>query len=254
MISATHLRKVFGDVVAVDDVSFHAERGEIFGLLGPNGAGKTSTLRMMYGVFTPTAGDVLIDDISVTQQPLKVQQRIGVLPDGGSLYKRLTARENIRYFGELHNMTRAAIDTATNELVDILGMENIIDRRTAGFSQGERMKVSLARAIVHQPDYILLDEPTNGLDVLTTLAVRKLLLSLKAQGKCIIFSSHLMHEVAHLCDRVGIIAHGRVVTQGSISDVTQAAQCTSLEDAFVHFAYRHKTNAESMDKEGHTPA
>ncbi len=245
MIKATGLRKVFGDVVAVDHVSFQADRGEIFGLLGPNGAGKTSTLRMMYGVFTPTAGDVSIDEISVRHQPLEAQRRLGVLPDGGSLYKRLTARENIRYFGELHNMPRTAIDTATEELTSILGMENIIDRRTAGFSQGERMKVSLARAIVHQPDYILLDEPTNGLDVLTTLAVRKLLLALKAQGKCIIFSSHLMHEVANLCDRVGIIAHGKVTVQGSIPEVIQGAGSANLEDAFVHYAYQHERSAQA---------
>ncbi len=237
MIYVNNLSKSFGAVKAVDQLSFTAERGEIYGLLGPNGAGKTTSLRMIYGVFKPTAGEVLIDGINVQNETIKAQQSIGVLPDGGSLYKRLTARENIRYFGKLHGMGKMAIDSSTEHLCDILGMQEIIDRRTAGFSQGERMKVNLARAIVHNPDYILLDEPTNGLDVLTTRAVRHLLLSLKKEGKCVIFSSHLMHEVANLCDKVGIIAHGHMIAEGSIDEVKTASGTQSLEDAFVHYAY-----------------
>ncbi len=237
MIYVNNLSKSFGAVKAVDQLSFTAERGEIYGLLGPNGAGKTTSLRMIYGVFKPTAGEVLIDNINVQDETIKAQQSIGVLPDGGSLYKRLTARENIRYFGELHGMGKEAIESAINHLCDILGMQEIIDRRTAGFSQGERMKVNLARAIVHNPDYVLLDEPTNGLDVLTTRAVRHLLLTLKKEGKCVIFSSHLMHEVANLCDKVGIIAHGHMIAEGSIDEVTTASGTQSLEDAFVHYAY-----------------
>ncbi|MFL0810853.1 MAG: ATP-binding cassette domain-containing protein [Agarilytica sp.] len=237
MIKVHQLHKTFGKVVAVDDISFHAHRGEIYGLLGPNGAGKTTTLRCMYGVFTPDSGDVHIDDISVLKNTLQAQARLGVLPDGGSLYKRLTARENIRYFGELHKMKKSDIENSTEKLSSILGMENILDRRTMGFSQGERMKVNLARAIVHNPDYVLLDEPTNGLDVLTTKAVRKMLLELKAEGKCVIFSSHLMHEVNNLCDRVGIVNEGKIAAQGSIPSVIEASNTQSLEDAFVHFAY-----------------
>ncbi len=243
MILVNNLGKKFGKIIAVDHVSFSADRGKIFGLLGPNGAGKTSTLRMIYGVFRPSSGEVTIDGIHVQKDTLNAQKRLGVLPDGGSLYKRLTARENIQYFGELHGMRKQAIHLSIEKLSDILGMDNIIDRRTAGFSQGERMKVNLARAIVHNPDYVLLDEPTNGLDVITTRAVRKLLLNLKAEGKCVIFSSHLMHEVSNLCDKVGIIASGRMVVQGSIEEIKSGANAETLEDAFVHYAYGNEANA-----------
>ncbi len=238
MIRVAKLGKTFGKLIAVDDVSLTAERGKIFGLLGPNGAGKTSVLRMIYGVLRPTAGKVEVDGLNVENNTLKVQRRLGALPDGGSLYKRLSARENIQYFGALQGMNDKRIAQSIAQLSALLGMEEIIDRRTAGFSQGERMKVSLARALVHDPDYVLLDEPTNGLDVLTTRAVRELLLSLKSRGKCVIFSSHLMHEVANLCDEVGIIAHGKVTALGSIERVIALAGARSLEDAFVHFAYR----------------
>lgn len=237
MIIVNNIRKTFGKVVAVDDVSFSANEGEIFGLLGPNGAGKTTTLRMLYGIFKPTSGELKINDLEINKHNLAVQSQLGVLPDGGSLYKRLTARENITYFAELHKMEKKDIAHTIEYLTEILSMENIIDRRADGFSQGERMKVCLARAIVHKPNYVLLDEPTNGLDVITTRAVRRLLLDLKSQGKCVIFSSHLMHEVSNLCDRVGIISHGRVVIEGTIKDLTEQANAPTLEDAFVHFAY-----------------
>ncbi|MEM7018344.1 MAG: ATP-binding cassette domain-containing protein [Pseudomonadota bacterium] len=240
MIRVNSLRKLFDKVVAVDNVSLQADKGEIYGLLGPNGAGKTTTLRMIYGIFKPTSGQVEIDGLHVEKETSAIQQRLGVLPDGGNMYERLTARENIQYFGELQGVQQKAIDVSIEKLVDLLGMENIIERRTKGFSHGERMKVNLARAIVHNPDYVLLDEPTNGLDVLTTRAVRKLLLGLKAEGKCVIFSSHLMHEVSNLCDRVGIIAHGKMIAEGSIDEVTTQANCNTLEDAFVHFAYDNK--------------
>lgn len=241
MIEVEGLRKFFGDLVAVDDISFGVGKGEIFGLLGPNGAGKTTTLRMLYGLLKPSGGTLSVDGIDVRKQPLAVQNKIGVLPDGGGLYKRLTARENIAYFGALHGMSPAAIKQSTDQLVAILGMADIIGRKTKGFSQGERMKVSLARALVHDPDYILLDEPTNGLDVLTTRAVRQLLLQLKASGKSIIFSSHLMHEVAQLCDRVAIVVDGKLVAQGTVEDVSRQAGVETMEDAFVHFAYERKS-------------
>lgn len=237
MIEVTNLRKVFGNVIAVEDMSFRAKRGEILGLLGPNGAGKTTSLRMLYGLLQPTAGTLTVDAIDVHKQPLLVQKRMGVLPDGGGLYSRLTARENIAYFGALHGMSSAAVDRSIEGFVELLHMQDIIDRRTSGFSQGERMKVSLVRALVHNPDYILLDEPTNGLDVLTTRAVRRLLLQMKDAGKCVIFSSHLMHEVAQLCDRVTIVAQGKVVIQGTIEQVLGQAGVNTMEDAFTYFAY-----------------
>lgn len=242
MISVSKLKKVFGTVIAVNDISFKVDKGEIFGLLGPNGAGKTSTLRMMYGIFKPTEGQVKIDELDVQEHTLAVQQRIGVLSDGGGIYKRLSARENIQYFGELHAMRKSDIASSIAKLSDILGMDDILDRQTLGFSQGERMKVSLARALVHNPDYIFLDEPTNGLDVLTTRAVRTLLLTLKAEGKCVIFSSHLMNEVVNLCDRVGIIAHGKLVTEGTITTILADNNTDNFEDAFVTLAYKESTS------------
>ncbi len=242
MIEIKHIRKTFGNVVAVDDVSFVAKQGEIFGLLGPNGAGKTTSLRMLYGLSKPDSGTLLVDGINVPEHTLQIQQRMGVLPDGGNLYTRLTARENIAYFGKLQGMKSAEIKHSISNFVDILDMHAIIDRKTGGFSQGERMKVSLARALVHNPDYILLDEPTNGLDVLTTQAVRALLLRLKADNKCVIFSSHLMHEVSNLCDRVAIVAQGKVIIEGEQSTVIAKANKHNMEDAFVHFAYGEGAN------------
>ena len=237
MIKAINLAKKFGNVVAVEHVSFTANRGEIYGLLGPNGAGKTTTLRMLYGLVSPTSGKIFYDQHPLQENIQTIQQQLGALPDGGSLYARLTAKENIEYFGRLHGMDKHRIRKQVDEFTERLSMGNIINRKTQGFSQGERMKVSLSRALIHNPDFILLDEPTNGLDVLTTRAVRNLLLELKQQGKCIIFSSHLMHEVSNLCDKVGIIANGSLVKEGTINDVLQAAAQTNLEDAFVHFAY-----------------
>lgn len=242
MIEIKHIRKTYGNVVAVDDVSFVANRGEIFGLLGPNGAGKTTSLRMLYGLSKPDSGSLMVDGINVPEHTLKAQQRMGVLPDGGSLYTRLTARENIAYFGRLQGMKSAEIKRSISNFVDMLDMHSIIDRKTGGFSQGERMKVSLARALVHNPDYILLDEPTNGLDVLTTRAVRALLLRLKAEKKCVIFSSHLMHEVSNLCDRVAIVVQGKVVIEGDQKTVITKANKHNMEDAFVHFAYGEGPN------------
>jgi sodium transport system ATP-binding protein len=237
MIQVTELRKIFGHVMAVDGMTFSAQRGEIFGLLGPNGAGKTTSLRMIYGLLRPTSGSLTVAGMDVNEQPLNVRKRMGVLPDGGGLYTRLTARENIAYFGALHGMSKIAIDRSIDDFVNLLNMQDIIDRKTGGFSQGERMKVSLVRALVHDPDYILLDEPTNGLDVATTRAVRRLLLRMKDAGKCILFSSHLMHEVAQLCDRVAIVVRGKVAAQGSIESVQRQAGVNTMEDAFIHFAY-----------------
>ena len=237
MISIHKLSKTFGRVSAVKQMDFTAFRGEIFGLLGPNGAGKTTTLRMIYGLIKPSSGNILVDDIDVAESPRKCQAKMGVLADGGSLYTRLTARENIQYFAQLHGMNKATFEQRLEEYVSILDMSNIINRKTIGFSQGERMKVGLTRALIHDPNYILLDEPTNGLDVVTTRAVRQLLLHLKSQNKCVIFSSHLMHEVNHLCDRIGIVKNGQVVIHGNIPHIIESAKCDNLEDAFVHFAY-----------------
>ena len=240
MIVAEHLRKTFPGrgkdktpVVAVDDVGFIARDGEITGLLGPNGAGKTTTLRMLYTLMTPETGRVLVDGIDVATDPERVRRSLGVLPDARGVYKRLTARENIRYFGELHGLTKAEIDARTQVLSDQLDMGEILDRQTEGFSQGQRTKTAIARALVHDPRNVILDEPTNGLDVMTTRAMREFLFKLRDDGRCVIFSSHIMQEVAALCDRIVIISHGRVSAEGTPDELRAQAGEDNLEDAFV---------------------
>jgi sodium transport system ATP-binding protein len=217
------------DIVALNNVSFTLNDGEITGLLGLNGAGKSTLMRLIYGLLQPSSGDVWVDNFAVSKNPDLARQQLGVLPDDAGLYKRLTARENIRYFGELQGMAGALLEHSTNQLIDWLGMANIADRRAEGFSLGERMKTALARAIVHQPRHILLDEPTNGLDVITTRAVRRLLQELKAQGRCVIFSSHLMHEVSGLCDRIIVIDHGNILVDGDLDTIKEAGKADNLK-------------------------
>ena len=240
MIIAEHLRKTFPGkgkdktrVVAVDDVGFEARDGEITGLLGPNGAGKTTTLRMLYTLMQPESGRVLVDGKDVATDAEAARRALGVLPDARGVYKRLTARENIRYFGELHGMSRAAIDARTAILAEALQMQDFLDRQTEGFSQGQRTKTAIARALVHDPRNVILDEPTNGLDVMTTRAMRGFLQHLKAEGRCVIFSSHIMQEVAALCDRIVIIAKGQVVAAGTADELRARFGEANLEDAFV---------------------
>jgi sodium transport system ATP-binding protein len=214
-------------------VSFDARDGEITGLLGPNGAGKTTTLRMLYTLMRPDEGRVLVDGLDACAQPGDVRRRLGVLPDARGVYKRLTARENIAYFGQLHGMDAAAIAARVERLVAALGMQDFIDRRTEGFSQGQRTKTAIARALVHAPRNVVLDEPTNGLDVMTTRSMRRFLQELKAEGCCVLFSSHIMQEVAALCDRIVVIAQGRVVAQGTPDELRRQTGQQNLEDAFV---------------------
>jgi sodium transport system ATP-binding protein len=237
MIPANDLHKSFktktGLVKAVEGVSFDAPDGQITGLLGPNGAGKTTTLRMLYTLMTPDRGQVLVDGVDAAKDPLAVRRALGVLPDARGVYKRLTARENIAYFGELHGMSKADIAARTQVLSRALQMDDILDRQTEGFSQGQRTKTAIARALVHDPKNVILDEPTNGLDVMTTRAMRGFLQQLKAEGRCVIFSSHIMQEVAALCDRIVIIAKGQVVASGTADELRERFGETNLEDAFV---------------------
>ena len=240
MIVAEHLRKTFPGrgkdktpVVAVDDVGFIARDGEITGLLGPNGAGKTTTLRMLYTLMTPETGRVLVDGIDVATDPERVRRSLGVLPDARGVYKRLTARENIDYFGRLHGMPPQAIAERTARLAAALQMDDFLDRSTEGFSQGQRTKTAIARALIHDPRNVILDEPTNGLDVMTTRAMRGFLRQLREEGRCVIFSSHIMQEVAALCDRIVIIAQGQVVAAGSADQLREQTGEDNLEDAFV---------------------
>ena len=233
MIEVRHLRKRFGQVVAVDDVSFVAADGAVTGLLGPNGAGKTTALRMIYGLIEPDEGRLSTDEVDVSTDPLAAQARIGVLPDTHGLYPRLTAREHARYFGRLHGLRGPALEDRIQELIDLLDMHAIADRRVEGFSHGERMKVALSRALVHGPRNVLLDEPTNGLDVMSTRAMRNLIRRLRAEGKCVVFSSHIMQEVSALCDSIVILSAGKVVAHGSPDELRAHTGHASLEDAFV---------------------
>ena len=240
MIVAEHLRKTFPGkgkdktpVVAVNDVSFEARDGEITGLLGPNGAGKTTTMRMLYTLMKPESGRVLVDGRDVAGDAVSARRALGVLPDARGVYKRLTARENIAYFGQLHGMSADVIAERTRALAQALQMEDVLDRQTEGFSQGQRTKTAIARALVHAPRNVILDEPTNGLDVMTTRGLRAFLKQLRAEGRCVIFSSHIMQEVAALCDRIVVIAHGRVVAQGTPDELRAQAGQDNLEDAFV---------------------
>jgi sodium transport system ATP-binding protein len=233
MIEVRNLHKRFGAVTAVEDVSFSAADGVVTGLLGPNGAGKTTTLRMLYTLIKPDRGTARIDGMDVAERPMDVRRAIGVLPDSRGLYPRLTAREHARYAGELHGLSGATLEKRVDELIELLDMKDIANRRAEGFSQGERMKVSLARALVHGPRNVLLDEPTNGLDVMSTRAVRTLIRRLREQGHCVLFSSHVMQEVAALCDRIVVIARGRVVADGTPGELRARTGKEGLEEAFV---------------------
>jgi len=233
MIEVESLSKSFGAVRAVQDVSFVARDGRITGLLGPNGAGKSTTLRMLYTVLEPDGGRASIDGCDIARDRLAARRRIGVLPHGAGLYPNLTARENIRYHGELAGLSAGALEARIDELVELLDLGEIADRRAKGYSQGQRTRVALARALVHDPQNLLLDEPSNGLDVLGTRALRALIGRLRDAGRCLLFSSHVMQEVAALCDEIVIIAHGRVVAAGTPEALRTRAGATSLEDAFV---------------------
>ena len=233
MIEVKDLHKAFGEVKAVDGVSFSARDGEITGLLGPNGAGKTTTLRMLYTLMKPDSGQVLVDGIDAAADPIAVRRRLGVLPDAHGLYKRLTARENIDYFARLQGMPEADMASAREMLIKALDMGDFADRRTEGFSQGQRVKTAIARALVHGPDHVILDEPTNGLDVMATRAMRTFMRKLRDEGKCVLFSSHIMQEVAALCDRIVVIARGRVAADASPDELRAQTGEDNLEDAFV---------------------
>src|SRR2546430_1479776 len=233
MIEVRGLAKSFGDLRVVENVNFVARDGEITGLIGPNGAGKTTMFRLICTVLRPHHGTTLIDGIDSRKDPLAARRRIGVLPDLRALYTRLTAREHLRYFGELHGIGRSDLDARIAELVATLRMEDFIDRRAKGFSRGQQMKVALGRALVPQPHNIMLDEPTNGLDVATSRAVRDLLRRMRAEGRCILLTSHIMQEVAALADRIVILAPGPTVLQGPPPEPRRATRLPQLEEIFM---------------------
>ena len=236
MIRAESLVKAFGKVRAVQEASFRAEDGRVTALLGPNGAGKSTCLRILSTVLRADSGTAFIGEHDVRTHRDDVLKSIGVLPHATGLYTRLTARENIAYFGELHGIGRAALKTRIDSLVEELEMGRFADRRVDGFSQGQRIKVALGRALVHKPRHLLLDEPTNGLDVMATRALREIILSLKNQGCCVLFSSHVMQEVANLCDDVIVIGGGEVRFQGTLAGMQAQSGRDDLEEAFISMA------------------
>jgi sodium transport system ATP-binding protein len=233
VIEIQGLRKRFGSVEAVRNVSFSAADGTVVGLLGPNGAGKTTTLRMLSGLMRPDAGSILVDHHDVVADPIGAQKHMGLLPDSRGLYPRLTPLEHIHYFGRLHGMEEAALAESTQSLIARLGLTELASRRVSGFSQGERTKVALARAMVHRPRNVILDEPTNGLDVMSTRAMREVIRWLRRDGCCVLFSSHIMQEVSALCDRIVVIAQGTVVADGTPDELRRLSGHDNLEDAFV---------------------
>jgi len=233
VITVNDVHKSFGKVHAVRGVSFDAPDGKITGLLGPNGAGKSTTLRVLYTVLTPDQGNASIDGIDVVTDSLNARQRIGALPHGAGLYPHLTARENIAYYAALCGINSGRIDDTVDGIIGLLEIDDFADRKTKGFSHGQRTKVALARALVHDPQNVILDEPSNGLDVMATRSLRELILKLKGDGRCVLFSSHVMQEVAALCDDIVIIANGKVAIDDSADGIRNRTGCDDLEDAFV---------------------
>lgn len=233
MIRVEGIAKSFGKVQAVRDVSFSAEDGRITGLLGPNGAGKSTTLRVLYTVLRPDAGKASIDGIDVVADSLGARRRLGALPHSSGLYPQLTARENIAYYGALHGLAGEELERRVQSIVHLLEIGDFVDRRTKGFSQGQRTKVALARAMVHEPRNIILDEPTNGLDVMATRSLRNMMRRLRDAGRCVLLSSHIMQEVAVLCDEIVIISAGSVALAGTPEQIRSQTGQEDLEDAFV---------------------
>jgi sodium transport system ATP-binding protein len=233
MIQVENLHKSFGKVNALKGVSFTAPNGQITGLLGPNGAGKTTCLRILYTLLHPDQGWTKIDGFNPLKDTLEVQRRIGALPDSHGLYPRLTTRENILYYGQLHGLRGEELEKRIDRLIQLLDMQDIELRRTDGFSSGQRVKVAIARALVHQPQNVLLDEPTNGLDVMSTRSMRTFIRGLRDEGKCILLSSHIMQEISALCDNIVILNRGEVVASGTPEDILSSTGKLNLEDAFV---------------------
>jgi sodium transport system ATP-binding protein len=233
MIETNNLKKVFGKVVAVDGLSFTARNGAITTVLGGNGAGKTTTFRMIGGLIEPDTGTVLIDGVEVGRERVKAVSQLGMLHDEFGLYPRLTAREHLAFAGALHGLGGRQLRHAVERTIDLLDLRALAGRRTVGFSNGERMKVALARTLVHRPKNLILDEPTRGLDVYATRILRDVLRRLKTEGICLVLSSHAMAEVVELSDRVVIIAEGRVHAEGTPSEITECARAADLEAAFV---------------------
>ena len=233
MIEVKSISKSFKTVSALSELTFSARDGEITGLLGPNGAGKTTCLRIIYGLLRADSGQALIEGVDANRYPLQARSNLGIFPDKFGLYERLTVREQVRYFGELHGLQAEQLEHSVDNVIERLDIASLADRKSAGFSQGQRMKVALAQALVHNPKHLILDEPSRGLDVMSTRILRDILREQRAAGTCILFSSHVMQEVAALCDRVVVMAAGEVAAEGTPDELCQLTGEAALEDAFV---------------------
>ena len=233
MIEVHDVRKSFGAVQALGGVSFTARDGQITARLGPNGAGKTTLLRTLVGLLRRDHGSISVGGVDPEKDPMAVRRDIGFLTDQFGLYERLTTHEYLSYFGELNGMGGAPLSRRIEEVSELLGMDDILARRTKGFSQGQRIKVALARTLLHRPRHLLLDEPSRGLDVMSTRALRTALAALRADGCCVIMATHVMQEVIHLCEDVIVIAKGHTVAQGSPDELCRRTGIANLEDAFV---------------------
>jgi sodium transport system ATP-binding protein len=253
MIEIDNLSKRFGAVQALAGLSLTARDGEVTGLIGPNGAGKTTAFRVVYGLLTPDRGCARVDGIDVATDRMAAQRLLGVLPDVRGLYPRLTAREHIRYFGQLHGSSGGALEADIDELIERLGMTAFADRPAKGFSRGQELKVALGRALVHRPKNLILDEPTNGLDVMSSRAVRELIHEMKAAGHCILISSHIMSEVSLLCDKLVICADGHVVAEGTPDTLRAETGAEDLEEVFVRVLKRAGLLHAAMEMGAHHP-
>jgi sodium transport system ATP-binding protein len=243
MLRTEALRKVFHpprgkEVVAVQGATFSVDAGEVFGLLGPNGAGKTTLLRMLGTIITPTSGHSWVGDVRSDEAKDEIRRHIGFLSGNTKLYGRLTAAETLRYFGRLYGMTEGAISTRTNELAEMLDMTDFLNRRCEGLSTGQAQKVSIARVILHQPKVLILDEPTAGLDIITSRSILDFILDAKAQGHCIIFSTHYMTEAEQLCDRVGLLHRGELMAVGTQAALFEETGKDNIHDAFLRLVDR----------------
>ena len=247
MIKMRNLKKIFGEarekVTALDGLSLDASDGRVTGLIGPNGAGKTTAFRIVYGLLTADSGSASVDGIDVGSERMEAQRALGVLPDVRGLYPRLTAREHIRYFGQLHGAGGKELENDIDDLIERLGMEEFADRRAKGFSRGQELKVALGRALVHRPKNLILDEPTNGLDVMSSRSVRDLIKEMRDDGHCILISSHIMSEVAVLCDDLVIIANGHVIAAGTPDELRQQTGADDIEEVFVRAVIKEQGGA-----------
>jgi len=233
VIEVENLTKRFGKVEALRGVSFTAADGRITGLLGPNGAGKSTTLRILCTILAADSGVARVGGVDVGEDPVAVRRAIGVLPHNSALFGNLSARENIAYYAALQGLDGSQLEHAVERIIERLDIGPYATRRAKGFSQGERLRVALARALVHEPATLILDEPTNGLDVMATRVLRDVILERRDDGYCVLFSSHVMQEVAVLCDRIVIVAGGTTVVDGTAEEIRAATGCDDLEDAFV---------------------